>query len=268
MFTDHALRQELTTTGTYNGLYNALLASRPPLSVRSHDEQDGGLVFFEQSPRIRNTPIRGSITFHADTGTIVIAADGYSGPRWLTALDRLTTPTTAWSWQPATDHKPGTLQGTLRLGPGVTAETCYGASSHHGAADAVLGLIPADHDHCEPAWALAVAVLGVLVTDNPGYHSPVLPAPDLTTFTGPSTDYEAAIATSMNALALLDENGDFDTARDTDPSWPVEAEGAAVRALRDFRDALIKAIPLQHPVQPDSAAQRGEPGGNLHETQA
>ncbi|MFI0813471.1 hypothetical protein [Streptomyces echinatus] len=257
MFTTHdALHQELTATGTLNGFYTALMVSAPPLAVRSHPDQDTGLVFFEQSPRHRNSPIRGSITFNADSGAVVIAADGYTGPCWLTALERLTTPTAAWSWQPASDHKPGTLEGILRLGPSVTAETCLGSSPHGYAADAALALIPADREHCEPAWALAVAALGVLVTDDSAYRSPVLPAPDLSTLTGPATDYPAAIATVAEALALLDENEDFDTARSDDPIWPVEVEGAAVRALRDLRDALTNAIPLQQSQQlrpePDS----------------
>ncbi|MGZ2361471.1 hypothetical protein LRE75_33135 [Streptomyces sp. 372A] len=250
MFTTHdALHQELTTTGTFNGFYTALMVSAPPLSFRSHPDQGTGLVFFEHSPRHRNSPIRGSITFNAESGAVIIAADGYSGPRWLTALERLTTPTTAWAWQPASDHKLGTLEGTLRLGPSVTAETRLGGSSQGYAADAALALIPADRDHCEPAWALAVAALGVLVTEDPGYHSPVLLAPELSSLTVPATDYPAAITTAADALALLDENDDFDTARFDDPIWPAEAEGAAVRALRDFRDALIQAIPLQQSQQ-------------------
>ncbi|GAB1333387.1 hypothetical protein [Streptomyces sennicomposti] len=245
MYTDDALHQDLTTTGTLNGFYSALMASEPPLAVRSHEDQGTGLVFFEQSPRHRNSPIRGSITFNADAGAVIIAADGYTGPRWHTALERLTTPTTAWLWQPASDHKPGTIEGTLRLGPSITAETRFGGSPHGYAADAALALIPANREHCESAWALAVAAFGVLVTEDPGYRSPVLPAPDLSTLTSPTTNYPAAIATSVEALALLDENEDFDTARDTDPIWPADADGAAVRALRDFRDALINAIPLQ-----------------------
>jgi hypothetical protein len=259
-----ALHQELTTTGTFSGLYTALMASEPPLAVRSHADSDTGLVFFEQSPRHRNSPIRGSITFNADTGAVIIAADGYNVPRWLTALERLTTPTAAWTWQPASDHKPGTLEGVLRLGPSVTAETRLGGSPQGYAVDAGLAIIPADREHCEPTWALAVAAVGVLVTEDPAYRSPVLPAPDLSTFTGPATDYPAAVATVAEALALLDENEDFDNARYDDPIWPTRVEGAAVRALRDLRDALINAIPLQQSEQLDpepGSADADERGG-------
>ncbi|MGW3387313.1 hypothetical protein [Streptomyces cinereoruber] len=256
MFETHdALHQELTTTGTLNGLYTAFMASEPPLAVRWHaapDSQDSGLVFFEQGPRHRNSPISGSITFNTDSGAVTLAADGFDTPRWLTTLERLTTPTAGWSWQPASDHKPGTLAGALQLGPNVTAEAVLGASSHGYAAAAILKIIPADREHCEPSWALAVAAGGVLVTEDPAYCSPVLSAPDLSTLTGPATDYPAAVATVVEALALLDENVDFGTARDHDPTWPSGAEGAAVRALRGFRDALINAMSLQQPEQLDA----------------
>ncbi|MYS33676.1 hypothetical protein K388_06018 [Streptomyces sp. KhCrAH-43] len=272
MFTTHdALHQELTTTGALNGLYTALMVSAPPLAIRSHADQDTGLMFFEQSPRHRNSPISGSVTFNADSGAVIIAADGYSGHCWLKALERLTTPTATWSWHPAIEHKPGTLEGILRLGPSITAESRLGGSLHGYSASAGLALIPADREHCEPAWALAVAALGVLVTEDPAYRSPVLPAPDLSTLTGPATDYPAAVATVVEALALLDENEDFDTARDHDPIWPTVAEGAAVRALRHLRDALINAIPLQQSEQPDPApdsTDRGERGDCLHRTRA
>ncbi|GAA2720510.1 hypothetical protein [Streptomyces luteosporeus] len=85
-------------------------------------------MFFEQSPRYRNSPISGSVTFDADSGAVITAADGYSGPRWLTALERLTTSTAAWSWCPAIDHKPSTLEGNLRLGPSITAESRLGGA--------------------------------------------------------------------------------------------------------------------------------------------
>ncbi|MFH0246064.1 hypothetical protein ACGRHY_27440 [Streptomyces sp. HK10] len=265
MFTTHdALHQELTATGTFSGFYTALMASEPPLAIRSHTDSEFGLVFFEQSPRHRNSPIRGSITFNTDSGAVIIAADGYNAPRWLTALERLTTPTATWSWQPASDHKLGTLEGVLRLGPSVTAETRLGGSPQGYAADAALAVIPADREHCEPVWALAVAAVGVLVTEDPAYRSPVLPAPDLSTLTGPATNYPAAVATVAEALALLDENVDFGTARDHDPIWPTVAEGAAVRALRDLRDALINAIPLQQSEQLDpepDTADADERGG-------
>lgn len=249
MFTTHdTLHQALTATGTFNGLYAALMASKPALSVRTHEDQATGLVFFEQSPRLRNSPINGTITFNPDAGAILLHANGYTGPRWHTALERLATTTAAWSWQPAPDHKPGTLDGVLQLGTNVTAETRIGSSHHHGdVADAGLALIPADRAACESAWALGVAVLGVLVADDPAYRSPVLPAPDPSTLTAPETDYPAAITTVAEALKLLDENEAFDTARDHDPNWPTEAEGTAVQALRDFRDALIHTTPAPEP---------------------
>jgi hypothetical protein len=53
------------------------------------------------------------------------------------------------------------------------------------------------------------------------------------------TDYRAARATVSEALALLDENADFDVARDGDPLWPAVLERQAVLALRDLRDRLI-----------------------------
>lgn len=56
----------------------------------------------------------------------------------------------------------------------------------------------------------------------------------------PATNYPAAVSTVATALAHLDENEDFDTARDSDPYWPAAQEGAAVRALRDLRDALTR----------------------------
>ncbi|MGA4800532.1 hypothetical protein [Streptomyces lavendulocolor] len=109
-----------------------------------------------------------------------------------------------------------------------------------------------------------MAAVGVLVTEDPAYRSPVLPAPDLSTLTGPATDYPAAVATVAEALALLDENVAFGTARDHDPIWPTVAEGAAVRALRDLRDALINAIPIQQSEQLDlelGSADADERGG-------
>ncbi|MGC5264107.1 hypothetical protein ACPXCO_24115 [Streptomyces cyaneofuscatus] len=244
MFTTHDLHQELTTSGTFNGLYTALMASKPPLCVRPHTDQVTGLVFFEQTPRVRNSPISGTITFTPDSGAILLRAIGYTGPRWHTALERLATTTAAWSWQPTTDHQPGTLEGALGLGASITAETRIGRSDHHDdVADAALALIPADRAASGGAWALAVTVLGVLVTDDPAYRSPVLPAPDPDTLTCPVTDYPAAAATVAAALELLDDNDDFDTARDHDPMWPTDVEGTAVRVLRDFRDTLLHTIP-------------------------
>ncbi|MFF8431032.1 hypothetical protein ACF07Y_39045 [Streptomyces sp. NPDC016566] len=239
MFTAHdTLHQTLTATGTLSGLYAALMASTPPLSVRRHEDQTTGLVFFEQSPRMRNSPIKGTITFNAESGAILMYANGYPGPRWHTALDRLATATAAWTWKPAPDHKPGTLTGALQLGTNITVETCIGSSHQGDAAVAGLELIPANRAACEPAWALAVAALGVLVTNDPAYSSPILSAPDPSALTARATDYPAALATVADALERLDENVDFGTARDSDPNWPTAHEGAAVRALRDFRDVL------------------------------
>lgn len=246
VFTTHdSLHQELTATGTHSGIYTALMASTPRLAVRRHEDQSTGLAFFEQSPRIRNTPISGTVTFTPESATILLCARGYSGPSWYTALERLGT-LAQWSWQPATDQEAGTIEGELRLGANVTAQTRIGyARPHDDSAHAALALIPADRAACRTAWALAVAVLGVLVTDDPAYRSPVLPAPDPDIFSHPVTDYPAAITTVEAALERLDENVDFGAARDHDPLWPTDAEGAAVRALRGFRDALISASPDQ-----------------------
>ncbi|MER5617665.1 hypothetical protein [Streptomyces sp. NPDC002215] len=244
MFTPNDLHHTLTASGTFNGLYTALMAAKPPLSMRTHADQATGLLFFEQDRRVRNSPISGTITFNPDNGAILLHAVGYTGPRWHTALERLATTTAAWSWQPDPGHEPGTLDGVLHLGGSITAETRIGRSHHHSdIADAALALIPADRAASGPAWALAVGVLGALVTDDPAYRSPVLPAPDPDALAGPVTDYPAAITTVAAALELLDENVDFGMARDHDPIWPADAEGAAVLALRDFRDALINTTP-------------------------
>ncbi|MFF7953922.1 hypothetical protein [Streptomyces griseorubiginosus] len=265
MFSAHDdLHQALTATGTFNGLYTALMASTPTLSVRKHPDQPTGLLYFEQSPRIRNSPINGTITFGLESGAILLHANGYSGPQWHAALERLATTTTAWVWQPAADHKPGTLEGILQLSANITAETCIGSYQHQGDAAAGLALIPADRTACEPAWALAVVTLGVLVTNDPAYQSPVLPAPDLSALTAPATDYPAATTTVAGVLELLDENEDFGTARDRDPNWPTKAEATAVRALRDFRDALIQATPSPEP----SSSNRGTCCDCPHEMEA
>ncbi|MFF8866260.1 hypothetical protein ACF08B_29890 [Streptomyces sp. NPDC015139] len=126
MFTAHDIHQTLTATGTLNGVYAALMDSTPPLSVRRHEDQTAGLVFFEQSPRMRNSPIKGTIIFDADSGAILVHASGYPGPRWHTALERLATTTAAWSWKPTPDRKLGTLKGALQLGANITAETAEG----------------------------------------------------------------------------------------------------------------------------------------------
>ncbi|MFG3207385.1 hypothetical protein [Streptomyces sp. NPDC048192] len=54
----------------------------------------------------------------------------------------------------------------------------------------------------------------------------------------PATDYDAAAGTVAQALALIDDNHDFDTARDEDDRWPTAAERTAVLALRHLRDTL------------------------------
>lgn len=251
MFDTHeTLHNALTASGTFNGLTTALLASNPPLAIRAHiphpTDQLTGIQFFEQYPRIRNSPISGSITINPANGAIVLRADGYPGPRWHAALERVTTDTNPWSWQPAPDHKPGTLAGQLRLGAHLTAETTIDRSSHHTeAANAGLALIPAHREACDTAWALAVMVLGTLVTNDPAYRSSVLPAPDPDTLTRPATDYQAAAVIVANALAAIDENTEFGYARDHDPNWPADAENGAVRYLREFRDALFHADDTQ-----------------------
>jgi hypothetical protein len=186
--THQTLHTALTTSGTFNGLYTALMASTPPLAVRTHaDHQVTGLEFSEPTARIRNSPISGSVTINPDSGAIVLQADGYPGPRWYAALERLATNTAPWSWQPDPEHKPGALAGVLRLGAHLNAETAIDRSSHHAdQARAGLALIPANRETCHTAWALAVTVLGALVTDDPAYRSTVLPAPDPETLTGPT----------------------------------------------------------------------------------
>ncbi|CAL9675525.1 hypothetical protein SUDANB105_07852 [Streptomyces sp. enrichment culture] len=106
-----------------------------------------------------------------------------------------------------------------------------------------------DPDHrtaCEGAWALAVAVLGALVTNDPPYRSTVLPAPDPSTLAGLVTDYPSAITTVAQALELLDANEDFDTARHHDPNWPTDTESTAVRALRD--PLGLQPVPSHQPI--------------------
>ncbi|MET8816683.1 hypothetical protein ABZW47_32405 [Streptomyces sp. NPDC004549] len=238
MFDTHdTLHQALTRSGIWNGLYTALMASTPQLAVRSKcdDAEHCGLEFFEQYARVGNAPISGSIIVNLSSGALIVRADGYTGPRWHAALDRLASEAaTGWTWQPDADHKPGQLDGVLQPSPSVTAETTIARSGRHeDIAQAGLALVPAAPEACPTAWTLAVTALGVLVTNEPTYRSTVLAEPT------PTTDYSAAITTVAAALELLDENDDFGTARDEDPRWPNEAEGAAVRALRDFRDALI-----------------------------
>ncbi|MFB6984570.1 hypothetical protein [Streptomyces sp. NPDC056304] len=58
------------------------------------------------------------------------------------------------------------------------------------------------------------------------------------TSAGPTgTDYAAA-STAAKALALIDDDSGFGTARDNDPDWPADQERAAVLALRDLHTAL------------------------------
>jgi hypothetical protein len=231
--THDALHETLAASGIWNGLYTALLASKPPLAVRAHETngepQVTGLQFFEQQPYHRQTPIRGAITVNPDDGTIAIYAEGYTGPRWFTALERLGTVTApaptslpasaapGWAWQPADREKPGALTGTLQLGAHIVAETLV---DHAGTprinTNAAIALTPADRDACENTWALAVTVLGTLVTEDPDYQSTVLPAPDPTTLTGRTTDYPAAICTVCDSLAAIDDNANSDSARDPD----------------------------------------------------
>lgn len=257
MFDTHdTLHQALTRSGIWNGLYTALMASTPQLAVRSNceDAEHCGLEFFEQRPRVHNAPISGSITINLTSGALIVRADGYAGPRWHAALDRLASAAaTGWTWQPDADHKPGQLDGVLHPSPSVTAETTIGRSGRHeDNAQAGLALIPAAPEAYETAWTLAVTALGVLVTNEPTYRSTVLAEPD------PTTDYSAAVSTVAAALELLDDNDDFGAARDEDPRWPDEAEGTAVRALRDFRDALID---VKDTLQPSPGTQNVDRGG-------
>ncbi|MFJ4680561.1 hypothetical protein [Kitasatospora sp. NPDC088783] len=57
-----------------------------------------------------------------------------------------------------------------------------------------------------------------------------------------ATDYDAARRTVAEALALIDENPDFDTARDEDPQWPADLERDAVLAVRALRDGFSSRI--------------------------
>ncbi|OEJ49526.1 hypothetical protein [Streptomyces agglomeratus] len=84
--------------------------------------------------------------------------------------------------------------------------------------------------------ALAIMLLGTLVTDDPTYRSTAMPAPDPASLTTTNTDYAAAATITRQALRLLDDNDDFDQARGSDPLWPTAAEATAVQALRDLCD--------------------------------
>lgn len=182
MFDTHdTLHQALTRSGIWHGLYTALMASTPQLAVRSNcdDAEHCGLEFFEQRARVHNAPISGSVTMSLTSGAIIVRADGYTGPRWHSALDRLASAAeTGWTWQPDADHEPGQLDGVLHPSFNVTAETTIGRSGgHEDNAQAGLALIPGAPEACETAWTLAVTALGVLVTDEPTYRSPVLAEP-------------------------------------------------------------------------------------------
>ncbi|MCZ1011980.1 hypothetical protein [Streptomyces lydicus] len=266
MFETHeSLHEALTTSGTFNGLYTALVASTPPLATRAHanlhtGEHVTGLNLFEQHPHTRNSPISGSITINPKTGAITLRTDGYPGPRWHAAADRLTTDTNPWSWQPAPEHKPGTLAGVLHLGAHITAETTIDRSSHHAdTANTALTLTPAHREACDTAWALAVMVLGTLVTNDPAYSSTVLPTPSPDTLTHPATDYQAAADIVAKSLERIDENPDFGLARDNDPNWPTGQERIAVLGLRDFRDDLIHAANQQPTPRPSDYNYSDEP---------
>ncbi|MFI1700433.1 hypothetical protein ACH419_31255 [Streptomyces bobili] len=67
-----------------------------------------------------------------------------------------------------------------------------------------------------------------------------IPASDTPTQIPPTTDYNAAAATTHYALDLIHDNGDFDAARDDDPHWPAPAERDAVLALIHLRDTLAR----------------------------
>jgi len=59
----------------------------------------------------------------------------------------------------------------------------------------------------------------------------------------PATDYDAALTTIQEALALIEDNLDFDVARDNDPRWPEREERAARLALRSLRNELSSLAP-------------------------
>ncbi|WP_327391354.1 hypothetical protein OG728_38395 (plasmid) [Streptomyces microflavus] len=233
-YTHHGLHHALTESGVWNGLYTALMASTPPLTVHSNcGTTECGLKYFEKDPRLPNAPVSGSITILA-SGAITVRTDGYTGPRSHSGPDRLASGAPkSWTWEPAANREPAHFCGVLHLGLDVTAEMTTQPSRHAGRARASFSVIPETLGACTTAWALAVTALGVLVTNDPTYSSPVTAAPTS------ATDYPAAISAVNSALTILDENIDFGTARDEDPTWPGEEEGRAVRALRDFRDALI-----------------------------
>ncbi|WP_317440790.1 hypothetical protein [Streptomyces collinus] len=65
--------------------------------------------------------------------------------------------------------------------------------------------------------------------------------------------HAAAVGSVAQAVALIDENSVFDTARDEGDRWPTAAERTAVLALRHVRDSLAQAsrdeaTPLQPPL--------------------
>ncbi|MFD4247570.1 hypothetical protein ACFWP3_39195 [Streptomyces sp. NPDC058525] len=239
------LDQFLTNSLTWSALYAVLLDSSNLAAQTLTDENTTGLRFFEPSPRFRTAPISGTVTINPDTGAITLAAEGFTGASWYDALHRLGTldpnddGTPFWSWRPYSRDLPGTLAGTVHLGPRITAEAAVERhSASKDTANATLCLTPATRDICHLAWAFAVTVLGTLTTGNTAYRSDILPAPDPEVFTAADTDYPAAAKDATDLCALLDENETFGYARDHDPTWPADAERAAVRALRAFRDVL------------------------------
>ncbi|MEV6676249.1 hypothetical protein AB0N09_05180 [Streptomyces erythrochromogenes] len=248
MFDNHDdLNQELTNSRTWSALYATILDWTTLAAQTVPQEDITGLRFFEPTSRIQNAPIRGTVTVDPATGAMTLAADGFTGDAWFTALERLGSLTApeddrqrAWAWKPGDRTKPGTLAGGLSVPRHAWAETEIGTSKNAGEtiAYAALRVTPESRKTCRHAWALVVSVLGTLATENPAFRSTILPAPDPTVLDADGTDYQAAVRTVADALALLDENTVFGHARDHDPRWPADDEGDAVRALRHFRDAL------------------------------
>jgi hypothetical protein len=177
-------------------------------------------------------------------------------PRWYTALEALApltaspqSHTPAWTWTPALPQRrpeSADFTGTAhpRQTPGATPHVTARALIRHTArgdstdtAATALSLTPASRADCAATWALGVTAFGILATGDPGYRStdqagPAVP-PDPA-----GTDYAAAAATAATALALIDENADFDAARDGDLDWPAGEDRTAVLALRHLRDTF------------------------------
>ncbi|WP_327309685.1 hypothetical protein OG730_42350 (plasmid) [Streptomyces sp. NBC_01298] len=247
MFDTHSLLDaELTGTRAWSALYAAVLDSSHFAAQAIDDKEVTGLRFFEPSPGVRAAmTVNGTVTIEPGSGAVTLEATGITGPRWFAALHRLGTldpnedGTPFWTWRPHAHDQPGVLAGSANLGPRITAETLI---TRHGStaatAAATLCLTPATRETCHIAWSLAASALGTLTTGNAAYRSDILPAPDPEVFTASDTDYQAAAQDVAYLCERLDENVDFGYARDHDPTWPTDAERAAVLALRGLHDAL------------------------------